>query len=132
MCIRDRPDLLTSAGERISFAIEAFVTMATHTTALREKIAAEVQSVSAVGDAISRVTLLTARLRVLFLKHGPEPEAMAPVPFHVAGSRASVAPVTTRTTEFLRIVYRENFLVWMADKCARQSVRLATGFVLSL
>ncbi len=55
--------LLAGARERVSLAIETFVTMATHAAAFREKIAAEVQRVSAVSDAIARVTLLAAGLR---------------------------------------------------------------------
>src|SRR6185369_17803702 len=97
-------DALSRRGQRIGLAIESFVAVTTLAAALREKIAAEIQRLRALRDAIARVTLLAAGLRVLFFKHGPEPEAVTSVPLNFARGCASIAPVTTGTTKLLGIV----------------------------
>ncbi len=100
--------------------------MATHAAALHEQIATEIQRLRTLRDAIFRVTLLAPGLRVLFFKHRPEPETMAPVSFDVAGGRTAVTPVTTGTTKLLRIVNLKYFAVRMAYKRARETVGLTT------
>ena len=100
--------------------------MAAHAAALCKEIATEIQRLCSLRDTIASVTLLAAGLSVLFLKHGPEPETMTAVTFYIARRSAAVAPVTTRTTKLLRIVYLKDFSVRMADKRAR---RIASSFV---
>src|ERR671927_73988 len=119
-------DLLTRCSQRICLAIESFVTMTTHTATLHEEIAAEIQRLRTLRDAILRVALLAAGFGILFLKHRPEPETMASVSFDIAGGRTAVAPVTTGTTKLLRIVNLKYFFVGMAYKRARKSVGLTT------
>ncbi len=104
--------MLARAGQRIGFAIETFVAMATHAAAFREQVASEIERVSALRHTIARVTLLAAGLSVLFLEHGPQPEAMTSVTFRVAGGGAAVTPVTTRAAKFFRIVNLEEFRDW--------------------
>src|SRR5262245_43367543 len=101
--------------------------MATHAAALHEQVASEIQRLRSLRDSILRVTLLAAGFRVLFLKHGPEPETMAAMSFDFAGRRAAVAPVTTRTTKLLGIVKLQDLAIRMAYECAREVVGLTTG-----
>ena len=108
--ILELADLLARRGQRIGLAIETFVTMTTHTAALCKQIATEIQRLRSLRDAIASVTLLATGLRVLFLKHGPQPETVTPVSFYIARGRAAVAPVTTRTTKLFRIVKSGEFL----------------------
>src|SRR6266496_1837930 len=44
--------------------------------------------------------------------------------FQLAGCGTSVTPVAPRTAEFIWIMDLQQFLVWMADKCASQIIRL--------
>src|SRR5690349_4441589 len=103
--------------------------MTTHTAALHESIASEIQRDGAVSHAILGVALLATRLRVFFLEHGPQPETILPMAFQLTRSRAAVAPVTTRTAKLLRIVDCENLFVRMADERARQAVGFAAWLV---
>src|ERR1051326_407832 len=119
-------DLLSRRSQRVSLTIESFVTMTTHATALHEQIASEIQCLRSLRDAIFRVTLLAAGFRILFLEHRPEPETMAAVSLDLAGRRATVAPVTTRTTKLLGIVKLQNFPIGVTHKRARKIVRLTT------
>jgi len=96
--------LLARSRKRVCLAIETFVTMTTHATALCEQVTAEVQRLRALRNAIARVTLLAAGFRVLFLEHGPQPETMPAVSFHFTRGGATVAPVTTGAAKLLGVV----------------------------
>ena len=124
--ILELSDRLPRARQRIRLAIETFVTMTTHAAAFREQVAPKVQHFCALGHTIARVTLLASGLSVLFLKHGPQPEAMAAVSLRDVSGRAAITPVTTRTTELLRTVNLKDLAVRMADKSTRPTVRLFT------
>ena len=123
--------ILTIIGFVVGLGLTGFFAIrhSTWTKEMREKIAAEIQRRRAIGHAIARVALLATGLSVLFLKHGPEPEAMTSVTFLFARSRAAVAPVTTRATKFFGIVNREDLAFRMAHERARQTVGRAAGFI---
>src|SRR3569832_1217998 len=99
--------------------------MTTHAAALCEEIAPEIQRLRSLRDAIARVTLLTTRLSVLFLKHGPQPKMIPAVSFFFSSRRATVAPVTTRTTKLLGIMKLKNLFVGMTHKRTRERVFLS-------
>src|SRR5947207_1497309 len=102
-------DALSRGAQRICFAIESFVAVATHATALVEKVAAKVERVGSLRNSIFSVTLLAAGLRILFLKHRPEPELVTAVALHITGRRAAITPVTTRTAKPIRRMNLQDF-----------------------
>ena len=121
--ISELADRLARARQQIRLAIETFVAMATHATTFGEQVASEIQHFGALSYAIARMTLLATGFSVLFLKHGPQPEAVTAVSLGVVGCGAAVTPVTTRAAKFLRIMNLEDFAVWMADKSPGKAVR---------
>src|SRR4029079_13404592 len=102
-------DVLSRAAERVGLAIEAFVAMTAHATALVEEVAPKVQRVGALRHAIFCVTLLAAGLGVFFFKHRPQPKLVPPVAFDFARGSAAVSPVTAGTTKLIRRVNLQNF-----------------------
>ena len=97
--------------------------MTTHAAALRKQIASEIKHLGSLGYAIASVTLLAPGFGVLFLEHGPQPEAMATMSLGDRGGGAAITPVTTCTTKFFRIVSLKDFAVRMADKRTGPTVR---------
>ncbi len=98
--------------------------MATHAATLGEEVAAEVQRFRALRYAIARMTLLATGFRVLFLKHGPQPETVTAMPLGVVRGSATVTPVTTRAAKLFRTMNLEHFAVRVADKSPGHLVRL--------
>ena len=90
--------------------------MAADAATLIEKIFRQVQSVSALGHAIVRMTHLTAGLSVLFVKQRMQPERVLAVSLHRTRRRAAVASVASRTAKFFRIVNLQEFFARMAHK----------------
>src|SRR5205809_437046 len=90
--------------------------MAAHAAAQAEDFAALVERVRHLGDNFLVVALLAAGLHILRMVHRPEPECMAPMRLDNTVGGDTVAAVTGRTAELLRVVDLQQLLVGMAGE----------------
>src|SRR5437588_6465167 len=120
-------DLLARIRQRIGFSIESLHAMTAHAAALIEEILAQVERVRALRNAIVRVTHLASRFGVLLMKQRMQPEWILTVGLHGARRGATVAAMTSRAAEFLRVMNLQQFFARVTDKCSRPFIRFFAG-----